>query len=64
MAAGGNGDTTRLHDAFLNALLVLSVAEMDFEIVDGHARSGGVEFAGAVMTADAREVLVFDLLAG
>lgn len=64
MATGGDGNTTRLDDALLNALLVLSIAEVDFKIINCHARSGGVKFAGAVMTADARKILVFDLLAG
>jgi hypothetical protein len=64
MATGGEGNTTILDDALLNALLVLSIAEMDFKIINCHARPWGVEFARAVMTADARKILVFDLLAG
>jgi hypothetical protein len=42
---------------------VLPVAEVDFEVIDGHARAWGVKFARTVVAADTGKVLIFDLLA-
>lgn len=54
--------TACLGQAFIDAFFVLSVAEVDLEVVNCHGWPGGVELSGAVVTADAREILVLDLL--
>jgi hypothetical protein len=73
-ACGGSGSwgragtctadvTADVLDALFDALLVLPVAEVDFKVVHGHAWTWGVELPGAIVTADAGEVLIFDFLA-
>jgi hypothetical protein len=73
-ACGGSGSwgragtctadvTADILDALFDALLVLPVAEVDFKVVHGHAWTWGVELPGAIVTADAGEVLIFDFLA-
>lgn len=41
---------------------MLSIAEVDFEVVDCHCGAWGVEFAGTVVAADTGKVLILDLL--
>jgi hypothetical protein len=50
-------------ETLFDTFLVLPVAEMDFEVVDRHARAGGVQLSGAIVAADTWEILVFDVLA-
>lgn len=57
------GKATILRKALFDTLLVLPVAEVDFEVIHRHARTGGVEFSRTVMAADPGKVLVFDILA-
>lgn len=57
------GKATILRKALFDALLVLPVAEMDFEVIHCHARTRGIELPRTVVAADARKVLIFDLLA-
>lgn len=42
---------------------MLTVPKVNFEVVDGHSRSGSVQFTRTVVTADPRQVLVFQLMA-
>lgn len=63
-ACRGSGTiTANILDALFDALFVLSVAEVDFEVIHCHARARGVKFPWAVVAADTREVLIFDFLA-
>lgn len=43
---------------------MLTVPEVNLEVVDRHARTGSVQFAWAIVTPDTREVLVFQFVAG
>lgn len=59
-----DGDPAGLHDALINAFFVLAVTKVNLEILDCRARTRGIQLPWTVVATDAREVLIFDFLAG
>lgn len=57
------GPRSRFRDPFFHAFLVLSISEMDLEVVHGCARSRRVEFPRAVVAPNTRKIEEFQLLA-
>lgn len=51
-----------LGEPLFHTLLVLPVAEMDFKVVDRHARARGIQLSRTVMAANTGEILIFDVL--